>query len=174
MKIIEIIRHLFGYIIGGTLFGYLIPFGIYKLSVFSNHFIRIGILENFIIRLLSGLLFLIGLFFAFWSNIYLFGIGGGGPTDAFGVAVSPRTKHLVVEGPYRYSRNPMVFGAFSCYFALAVFFNSIISVAVVILFFCIMIIILKFSEEKRLLRDFGEQYVQYKQKVSMIIPWPKR
>lgn len=174
MKIKEIIHHLFGYIIGGTLFGFLVPYGLYRLSVSTNHFLQIDILENFFIRLLSGLIFILGIVFFLWSNIYLFKIGKGGPADAFGVAISPKTKHLVTEGPYRYSRNPMVFGGFSCYFALAILFNSIISIGAVILLFCIMTIILKFSEEKRLLRDFEEQYVKYRQKVSMIIPWLKR
>ena len=173
MKLKEIIHHLFGYTIGGALFGFLVPYGLYRLSVSTNHFIRIGILENIFIRLFSGLLFIIGIIFVIWSNIYLFKIGKGGPADAFGVAISPRTKNLVIDGPYRHSRNPMVFGGFSCYFALSILFQSIISVGVVILMFCIMLMILKFSEEKRLFREFGEQFVQYKQKVSIIIPWRK-
>jgi protein-S-isoprenylcysteine O-methyltransferase Ste14 len=170
MKFKEIIHYFFGYIIGSTMFGFLIPYGLYKLSINTNHIIQTGILGNLFVKLLAWLLFVIGIAFILWSNIYLFIIGKGGPAEVFGVAASPKTKHLVIKGPYKYSRNPMVFGAFSAYLATAILYNSIISIAVVILSSCIIILILKLSEEKRLLRDFGKQYVEYKQKVPFFIP----
>jgi protein-S-isoprenylcysteine O-methyltransferase Ste14 len=30
------------------------------------------------------------------------------------------------------------------------------------------------SEEKRLLKDFGEDYSEYRKKVSAFIPWPSK
>jgi protein-S-isoprenylcysteine O-methyltransferase Ste14 len=171
MKFKIVFHYLFGYAIGGTIFGFLIPFGLRELSINTNHFIQTWIPENIFIKLLAWLLLFIGIVFIIWSNIYLFTIGKGGPADVFGVAASPRTKHLVIKGPYKYSRNPMVFGAFSSYLATAVLFNSIFGLAIVILSISIMILILKLSEEKRLLRDFGEHYIEYKQKVAFLIPW---
>jgi protein-S-isoprenylcysteine O-methyltransferase Ste14 len=174
MKIKEIIRHLFGFIIACVIFGFMIPYGLYILSLSTNHFIQINLLGNIAVRVFAWLLFIIGIVFILWSNIYLFAIGKGGPADWFGKTVSPRSKYLVTKGPYRFSRNPMVFGGFSGFFATALLFNSIIGIGVVILLFCFSIPMIKFFEEKRLLNDFGEQYIQYRQKVSIIIPWPKK
>ncbi|MBN2403707.1 MAG: isoprenylcysteine carboxylmethyltransferase family protein [Spirochaetes bacterium] len=175
MKAKDIIRHIFGYIIGGALFALVIPYGIYNLSIKTIYIIPISFPENnYIALIISGLLFIIGIIFILWSNLYLFAIGKGGPADVVGITISPRTKHLVIAGPYRYTRNPMVFGALSCYFAIAIFLNSIITLGVLVLFVFIIIIYLKNTEEKRLLNDFGEEYIQYKKKVSMIFPWPKR
>jgi protein-S-isoprenylcysteine O-methyltransferase Ste14 len=119
---------------------------------------------------MSGILMLIGFIFLIWSNLYLFQVGKGGPADAMGVAISPRTKKLVISGPYRYCRNPMVFGAFTVYLSIVIYLNSVAGlIALVILFFCA-VIYLKNSEEKRLLKDFGPDYTEYREKVPMIIP----
>jgi len=109
-----------------------------------------------------------------WSNTALLFIGKGGPTEGFGVEVSPRTKFLVTSGPYRYTRNPMVFGAYSIYLALAVFINSYQSIILVVIFLPVIIFYLKKSEEKRLLTDFGEDYLKYREKVSLLIPLPPK
>jgi protein-S-isoprenylcysteine O-methyltransferase Ste14 len=114
---------------------------------------------------------IVGVIFAIWSNIDLLRIGKGGPTDIFNIAISPRTKKLVISGPYRYTRNPMVFGMNSIYFAIAVYLNSLISLIFVILFLLVITIYLRLAEEKRLLKDFGNEYLEYKRNVSMIIPF---
>jgi len=100
--------------------------------------------------------------------------GKGGPAEGFGVAVSPRTEHLVVTGPYRWSRNPMVFGALTCYTALVLFWGTIGGLIVLAILFPCSVFYLKRSEETRLLNDFGKEYEIYKKRVSMIVPWPKR
>jgi protein-S-isoprenylcysteine O-methyltransferase Ste14 len=175
MKPLEIIRHVFGYIIGGALFALLIPYGIYVLSINIINLTPFSIPENNSIALIiSGLLFIIGIFFVIWSNLYLFNIGKGGPTDAFGIIISPRTKRLVISGPYRYTRNPMVFGALSCYFGFALFLNSIITLGILVLCVFIIVIYLKNTEEKRLLHDFGDEFNKYKKQVPIIFPWPKK
>jgi protein-S-isoprenylcysteine O-methyltransferase Ste14 len=100
----------------------------------------------------------------------LFKIGKGGPTDGFNIAISPRTKNLVVTGPYRLSRNPMVFGAFSVYFAIGLFLFSALVLFTLAVFLGLSVVYLKQTEEKRLTRDFGEAYVAYRKKVPMIFP----
>ena len=167
----ETARYIIGYILGFTVFIILIPFGLYKLSQLNYLFSGRVIFSSDILRyIISSLIFLVGAIFAVWSNIFLFTVGKGGPVDALGVSISPQTKKLVTIGPYRYSRNPMVFGAFSLYLSIVLFLNSIIGVICIIVFLIIMIIYLKLSEEKRLLKDFGDEYIEYKKKVSMIFP----
>ena len=97
----------------------------------------------------------------------------GGPTDVFNVAISPRSKKLVVTGPYRYCRNPMVFGAISIYISISVFVNFLHDLIVILLIIPLMILYLKLTEERRLIKDFGEEFLLYRSKVPMIIPFTK-
>ena len=164
-------RYVAGYAIGFSGFFLAIPYGVYLVA---KTFREPTIGDSPIRIVLSALLGLVGLGFALWSNAALLFKGKGGPTDMFNVAITPRTKHLVITGPYRFSRNPMVFGAFSWYFALALYWNSMTAVAVVAALLMLVRFYLKATEEKRLLKDFGTEYEQYRRRVAMIIPWPKK
>ncbi len=163
------LRYIVGYIFGITIFLLLIPLGLYELSKFDYILFNRVLINSAILRyVISLLFFLVGAYFMLWSNIFLFKIGKGGPADGFGISVSPQTKKLVTTGPYRYSRNPMVFGAISLYISIVVFLNSIIGLCCLLIFLLFGIIYLKLSEEKRLLNDFGDEYIEYKSKVSII------
>ncbi len=169
MKTVETLRYALGYLIGSSIFMLVFPYGIYLLArAFPG-----PDLLSYPVRLAVALLLGIpGLIFALWSNASLFFQGQGGPTDFFEVEISPRTKHLVVTGPYRYTRNPMVFGANSCYAALAIYWNSLITLGIWAVWMALVVFYLKHSEEQRLLRDFGQEYEEYRRRVPMIIPWP--
>lgn len=174
MDVSRMVRHIIGYAVGFTLFIVIIPFGLISFSNWSRSLFPWRIFETDALRLAFGLiLIVIGLVFAFWSNAALLFIGKGGPADGFNVAISPRTQKLVVSGPYRYTRNPMVFGAYMIYFSIALFTNSLACLGLLIIFFCLTIFYLKATEEKRLYRDFGQDFLDYKKSVSMIIPLPK-
>jgi protein-S-isoprenylcysteine O-methyltransferase Ste14 len=167
MDFITALRYLLGYAVGFSIFIVAIPCAIYYVSgVFSEP----AILNNHMVLVIAVLLGSIGIFFVLWSNAVLFLKGKGGPTDGFNVAISPRTRHLVVTGPYRYSRNPMVFGAFCCYFALAFLWNSAPALLFLAVFYIFAVNYLKATEEKRLLRDFGPEYAEYQKSVNMILP----
>lgn len=160
-----------GYVLGVTVFLLLIPFGLYELCK-SDFLLPDRVLINSTITryLISSLFLLTGVYFMIWSNVFLFKIGKGGPADGFGISISPQTKKLVTVGPYKYSRNPMVFGAFSLYISMVIFLNSIIGLVTLLISLLIAIVYLKLSEEQRLLKDFGDDYIEYKRKVSMIFP----
>lgn len=167
----ESLRYIFGYLIGFTIFIVLIPAGFIKLSQFGYLFHRTVFISSDTIRyILFAIFFVIGVVFAIWSNLFLYKVGKGGPVDAFGVSISPQTKKLVTTGPYKYCRNPMVFGAFSFYTSLALFLNSLPVFIALIIFICLIIILLKISEEKRLLKDLGDEFLAYKKHVPMIFP----
>ncbi len=68
----------------------------------------------------------------------------------------------------------MLFGACIYYYAVAIYLNSVIAIALVTLFMTFMLIFVKRSEEPRLLKDFGSDYEQYRQRVSMFVPWKQK
>lgn len=167
----ETFRHIIGYILGATIFLVLIPFGFYELSKLDYLNGYVILINSTVLKTaLSFLFLLIGVFFAIWSNIFLLIVGKGGPVDAFGVSISPQTEKLVTSGPYRYSRNPMVFGALSIYFSIVIYLNSLFGLIGVIILFSLASIFLRFFEEKRLIKDFGDEYIKYRKKVSIILP----
>lgn len=164
------LRHIAGFTVGGLLFYGIIPFCFYMIS-------RLLVIQSLIlpdqwwIEVICVILALVGIFFAIASNITLVLIGKGGPTEGMGVAISPKTKHLVTIGVYRYTRNPMVFGTFMNYFAFALYLKSGGLVILLFLLLPFFLLYLKKSEEKRMLNDFGEEYKEYQKRVSFLIPW---
>ncbi len=165
------LRWISGYLLGFVLFIVLIPWGFYGLSAIDPVIpLQIPQYADVLRWIVSLALLLNGLFFAAWSNRYLLIRGEGGPTDAFGVAVCPRTKKLVTTGPYKFCRNPMVFGALSIYTAIVVYLHTITGLAALLLLYFLAVLFLRFSEEKRLVRDFGETFLEYRKKVPMILP----
>jgi protein-S-isoprenylcysteine O-methyltransferase Ste14 len=104
-----------------------------------------------------------------WSIVYMRHKGDGNPMDAFGHEVAPRTKHLMTEGPYRLSRNPMLTGSFVYYAGVCVWLWSWQALLVFIAFIIIMLLQVR-SEEKRLRRDFGEEFEAYCRRTGRF--WP--
>ena len=95
--------------------------------------------------------------------------GDGNPMDAFGHEVAPRTKHLMTDGPYRLSRNPMLSGSFIYYAGVCVWLWKWQALLVFVAFIAIMLLQV-LSEEKRLRRDFGEEYEDYCRRTGRF--WP--
>ena len=78
--------------------------------------------------------------------------------------------NLVIEGPYRYVRNPMILGVVNLLLFESVFFESFPLLLWTILFFLGNLIYFKFFEEKELVKRFGGDYLHYKEHVSMLLP----
>lgn len=118
-----------------------------------------------IIQIIFGIiLFIFGLFLAIWTMILFNTIGKGT------LAPWAAPKHLVVEGPFKIVRNPMITGILSILTAESLILNSINLFYWMIIFFIINCIYFKLFEEKQLERNFGQEYLEYKQKVPMWIP----
>jgi len=167
-------RYIAGYIIGGFVFTILLPFIFLGLSVFTGRFIRAGLINNIYIRyIISSILAAYAVIFLLWSNISLLLAGKGGPADLFNIAITPRTKFLDTKGPYSVTRNPMASGAFGLYYAESVYLNSLICLVTVTACLVIAVIYLKMTEEKRLLKDFGNSFLEYKKQTPMILPYFK-
>jgi protein-S-isoprenylcysteine O-methyltransferase Ste14 len=166
MSLSNIERYIIGYMIGFAIFILAVPYFLYV----AASLFYFQIIDHWIRYVIAGPLFMLGFFFALWSNIALVKKGKGGPTDIFNIAVTPRTQHLVVKGPYEYTRNPMVFGAFCCYFALALYLNSLVDLIMLAVFFVAVKFYLEETEERRLWKDFGKEFEEYRKQVPMIVP----
>ena len=171
----NIIRFIAGYVLGIGVFLILIPYGIWYLSSTGYYIFMIPIIPlDFVRIIVSMLLFISGAIFVIWSNVFLVLKGKGGPADVAGISISPQTKKLVVEGPYKYTRNPMVFGVSSIYTSLVIYFNSLGCLILLIICFLTLVKYVVATEEKRLFNDFGADYTEYREKTSKIIPLPRK
>ncbi len=169
------VQYIVGYVIGGLLVLVLIPRGLCRASRAFDHLTGMRLIPMAGLRFTIAIgLALFGLLFGLWSVVVQNTVGRGGPLEVAGLAVSPKTQNLVVTGPYRYTRNPMLFGACVYYYAVAIYLNSVIAVVLVTLFVTLMLIFVKLTEERRLLKDFGNEYEEYRQRVSMFVPWPHK
>ena len=110
------------------------------------------------------LLMVIGLALSVWAIVHMRKVGEGNPFDAYNHEVAPRTKHLMTDGPYGFSRNPMLVGVYIYDIGVLLWLQSWWPLLV----FAVEVILLTLqvrSEEKRLEADFGDEYRAYKQKV---------
>jgi protein-S-isoprenylcysteine O-methyltransferase Ste14 len=105
-----------------------------------------------------------GLFF-FLSSLHEFATRGRGtlaPWDA------PR--QLVVHGPYRYVRNPMITGVVFILFGEALLLRSPAHFLWALIFLGINAVSIPLIEEPQLRRRFGRDYVDYCRQVPRIFP----
>lgn len=118
-----------------------------------------------IVQLIFGIVLLVfGLFLAIWTMILFAKIGKGT------LAPWAATKHLIIEGPYRIVRNPMITGVLLVLTAEALILSSIYIFYWMVLFFIINCVYFKLFEEKQLVRNFGDEYIAYRKSVPMWFP----
>jgi protein-S-isoprenylcysteine O-methyltransferase Ste14 len=77
---------------------------------------------------------------------------------------------LVVTGPYRYVRNPMISGVLIVLVGEAILFGSVALSICFVLFFIINHIYFIRSEEPGLVKRFGDDYIRYMKNVPRWIP----
>ncbi len=108
-----------------------------------------------------------GLGFGAWTAglFARFGEGTPAPWDP--------PKKLVVRGPYRHVRNPMITSVLAMLAAEALLFQSWPLAAWLAVFFTANAIYFPLSEEPGLGRRFGEDYARYKANVPRWLPRPK-
>ncbi len=112
-----------------------------------------------------GILFAaIGLTFAAWTVRLFLRAGEGTP------APWDPPKRLVVRGPYRHVRNPMITSVLFMLGAESLFFGSWHLAGWTLIFLAINAIYFPLMEEPGLERRFGEEYRQYKANVPRWIP----
>jgi protein-S-isoprenylcysteine O-methyltransferase Ste14 len=86
------------------------------------------------------------------------------------VPVNPPPR-LVTDGPYAYSRNPMMTGLFMVMAGIGIFFGSVtLTFIMTPLFVLASLLEFRYIEEPELARRFGKAYTDYKDKTPIIIP----
>ena len=119
---------------------------------------------------LGAILFLAGFALFAWC-LFLFAARGKGT-----LAPWDPPRHLVVSGPYRYVRNPMISGVLAMVTGEALLHGALVLGLWALTFFLINQIYFMVLEEPGLERRFGEEYRKYKAGVPRWIPrrtpWP--
>ena len=114
--------------------------------------------------IIALILIIPGLALSIWSIVHMSKVGKGNPFDAYNHEVAPRTQHLMTDGPYGFSRNPMLLGIYAYDIGVLVWLQN----GWPLILFAIEIILLTLqvrAEEKRLETDFGNAYRTYKHSV---------
>ena len=153
--------HLLGYLLGLLIFVIGIPALMWWISGRPWPYAP----DSIILCVVAALFAAVGLALSVYSIVYMRVVGKGNPFDAYNHEVAPRTRHLMTEGPYRLCRNPMLVGIYLYDIGVLVWLWS----ALPLLVFLVEVFLLTLqvrSEEKRLEKDFGQEYLDYKQRVG--------
>lgn len=160
----KLFKEILGYALGAVLFVGLMPFLMWlsccRPALWPASPIRVAV---------AIILMLIGLSLSVWSIVYMRHKGDGNPMDAFGHEVAPRTRHLMTDGPYRLSRNPMLSGSFLYLIGFCLWLWAWQALLVFILYIAVMMLQVR-SEERRLRRDFGSEYDDYCRRTGRFFP----
>ncbi len=116
---------------------------------------------------LSALIAIAGLSLSVWSIVYMKRVGKGNPFDAMGREIAPRTRHLMTDGPYKMSRNPMLSGTYLYYAGVVVALWTWWALLVFAAVAGLMMLQVR-SED-----DFGEEYLEYKKRTGRFITLKK-
>lgn len=125
------------------LFSYLLP----QFNIVDKSYNKAGIV-----------VFIFGLSLTFWS-FYLF------KKNKTPIIPGKKPTFVVVDGPYKFTRNPMYLGVSTALFGAAFYFGNLLSFLSPIIFFLVMNYYFVPFEEKLLEGLFGKKYIDYKKKV---------
>ena len=154
-------NHIIGYLLGLLIFVIGIPALMWMASGRGCPYIPDSIVQCII----GVVLAVCGLALSIYSIVYMRVVGKGNPFDAYGHEVAPRTRHLMTNGPYRLCRNPMLVGIYIYDAGILVWLWSLWPILIVLIEVILLTMQVR-SEEKRLEQDFGQDYIDYKQRVS--------
>jgi protein-S-isoprenylcysteine O-methyltransferase Ste14 len=123
----------------------------------------LGTVRGALLALTGGLLIVLGLGMLVWTVVLFDRVGEG--TLAIGSPVK-----LVVRGPYRHVRNPMMTAVFCIQLGTAIATASPWLFGWFVFFFTCVLIAIRGVEEPHLRRRFGTDYDEYRRNVPRWIP----
>ena len=158
-------KQVFGYVLGFSIFIVGIPALMWWVAQMP------ALADVPVVRLCpAACVALAGLVLSVWSIVHMKRVGKGNPFDAMGHEVAPRTRHLMTDGPYRISRNPMLSGTYLYYIGILIALWSWWALLVFAVIAAVMMLQV-LSEEKRLEADFGQDYLDYKKRTGRFFSW---
>ena len=116
------------------------------------------------IKVIGAIIFLIGLPLQLYTT-FLFKKYGQGT-----LAPWQPTQKLVIRGPYKYCRNPMITGVLMILAGEALFLNALPILIWATMFFIMNTAFFIFKEEPDMLMRFGAPYAHYKSQVPRWLP----
>lgn len=156
-------RHLLSVLLAPATMTVFIPWAIAAAT--DAHAPGLGTARGLTLAVIGGLLIAAGLAMLVWTVVLFDRIGEG--TLAIGSPVK-----LVVRGPYRHVRNPMMTGVFCIQLGTAIATESPWLFGWFAFFFTCVLIAIRGVEEPHLRRRFGADYDEYVRHVPRWIPQP--
>jgi protein-S-isoprenylcysteine O-methyltransferase Ste14 len=135
----------------------------YQLAILDNHFFDLDIF-----RYLAFPLWIIGTLVIIWCSFDIIRKGRGTP------AHFDPPKKLIINGLYRYVRNPIYLGALLIQLGYVIWFGSGILISYFLLFMLAYHLMVVFVEEPILRNVFGAAYDEYSKHVPRWIPRPRK
>ncbi len=143
--------------------------------------IAAGIILPYLATYLDPLLPEVSLGYLRWAGVPVFLAGLAVAMDCRRLIYNPEQweeaptaagipKHLIVSGPYRYVRNPMLLGMVLIVLGEALFTESPGIFTYLAAFFIFLNFIMIPGEERRLEERFGGSYLRYKSKIHRWLP----
>ena len=155
----SILKHLRDIILLPFTVTFIVPYLLYD----SNS--RDVVLPHTVTLKLIGWLIAVGGSALFVYTVFLFKMLGQGT-----LAPWEPTKKMIVDGPYRYSRNPMITGVFFMIVGEGLMLYSTNILAWAVAFFIINTLYFIFVEERSMMQRFGSDYLKYKKHVPRWLP----
>jgi protein-S-isoprenylcysteine O-methyltransferase Ste14 len=158
----KLLRHLIAIALLPFVVAILIPLWIAR----TNHItLRLGASPLEILAQSAGILLLVVGLFLFASSLRRFAGEGHGT-----LAPWDPPRKLVVRGPYRYVRNPMISGVVFVLLGEAGILLSRPHLVWTLIFFAINAVYIPLLEEPQLLARFGDAYAEYCRHVPRLLP----
>ena len=158
-------KRIIALMIEGIFFLSILPGALVYFSPVLDHQFELPPLAFGFINIVLGCGFVVaGILFAWWAIYVQFTIGRGTPVPVMA------TQQLIIQKPYNYCRNPMALGAIAVYLGVAILIGSISAIVLVLTFTVLLLVYIKFLEEKEMELRFGEAYREYRKQTPFIIP----
>ncbi len=161
MKILMVVRHLLAIAILPFTVTVLIPVWVARRYGIS---LRLGSIEELALQLVGLGSLTVGLLL-FVASLRRFATEGKGT-----LAPWDPPRQLVVRGPYRFVRNPMISGVIFVLFAEALVLLSLPHAVWAVTFLVLNLIYIPLLEEPQLEQRFGDAYREYCEHVRRFIP----
>jgi protein-S-isoprenylcysteine O-methyltransferase Ste14 len=156
-------------IIAGIFFLGILPGALVYFSRWLDHQFEMPHLAYGAVNVIPGCVFMVaGILLGWWANYVQFTIGRGTPVPIMA------TQQLIIQKPYNYCRNPMALGAIVAYLGVAILIGSISAVVLVLIGTVLLLVYIKFLEEKEMELRFGDAYREYREQTPFIIPRLRR